>query len=78
VLESIAKLKQQEDLAILGSGQLITSLREKDLIDTYVLLIFPLILGTGRRLFPDSNYTQLKLTDSTITTKGVIIATYQA
>jgi dihydrofolate reductase len=77
VPESIAKLKQKENLAILGSGELITSLREKDLIDIYVLLIFPLILGTGRRLFPNGNYSQLKLTDSVITTKGVIISTYQ-
>jgi dihydrofolate reductase len=78
VLESIAKLKQEEDLAILGSGELITSLREKGLIDRYVLLIFPLILGTGRRLFPEGNYSHLKLTDTTTSTKGVIIATYQA
>jgi dihydrofolate reductase len=78
VIETITNLKQQEDLAILGSGELIQSLRKNNLIDTYVLLIFPILLGTGRRLFPNGEYAQLKLVDSVVSATGVILATYQA
>ena len=66
------------DIAILGSGELIQSLRSRNLIDEYVLLIHPLILGTGRRLFPDGPESGLRLTNSVTTTTGVVIATYQA
>jgi len=48
-----------------------------DLIDEYVLQIHPLVLGSGRRLFNDGFAAALKLVDSTTTTKGVVIATYQ-
>jgi dihydrofolate reductase len=79
--DAVAGLKQQPgpDLGILGSGELIQSLRRRDLIDEYVLLIFPLVLGSGRRLFPDgSPPAGLRLTDSVTTTTGVLIATYQS
>jgi dihydrofolate reductase len=50
----------------------------RDLIDRYVLLIHPLVLGSGRRLFPDgSPDAALRLTGSVTTTTGVVIATYQ-
>ena len=78
--DAVADLKQQPgpDLAILGSGELIQSLRLRNLIDEYVLLIHPLILGSGRRLFPDgTSPADLRLVDSVITTTGVMIATYQ-
>jgi dihydrofolate reductase len=66
------------DLAILGSGDLIQSLRRRHLIDTYVLLIYPLVLGSGRRLFPDGTTPEeLRLADSVTTTTGVVIATYE-
>jgi dihydrofolate reductase len=48
-----------------------------DLIDEYLLLIHPLVFGTGRRLFPESVHASLRLTDSVVTTKGVVIATYE-
>src|SRR6266704_4935756 len=53
--EAVAQLKQQpgKDLLIMGSGELIQSLMRANLIDDYVLLIHPLVLGSGRRLFPD-------------------------
>jgi dihydrofolate reductase len=75
--QAIADLKQQsdDDLAVLGSGELIRSIR--DLVDEYVLSIHPLVLGAGRRLFADDGTTaKLHLVDSTTTTTGVIIATY--
>jgi dihydrofolate reductase len=78
--QAVAELKEQghDDLAVLGSGELIRSLLQHDLIDEYVLTIHPLVLGAGRRLFPDDGTTaKLRLVDSTPTTTGVLIATYQ-
>jgi dihydrofolate reductase len=78
--DAVATLKEQagKDLVILGSGALIQSLMRRDLIDEYLLMIHPLILGSGRRLFPDgSPFTTLRLVDTTTTTTGVMIATYQ-
>ena len=79
--DAVAGLKQEQgkDLTVLGSGELVQSLRRRDLVDEYVLLIHPLVLGTGRRLFPDGGgMGTLRLTGSTATTTGVLIATYQA
>ena len=79
--DAVAGLKQQpgKDLTVLGSGELVQSLRRRDLVDEYVLLIHPLVLGTGRRLFPDGGgLATLRLTGSTATTTGVLIATYLA
>jgi dihydrofolate reductase len=76
----VAKLKAEpgQDIVVLGSGQLVQSLLRHDLIDEYTLLIHPLVLGSGRRLFPDgSAFAELRLTDSATTTTGVVIATYQ-
>ena len=77
--DAVAGLKQSgPDLAILGSGELIQSLRRRNLIDEYVLLIHPLVLGRGRRLFPDGAFpAELRLVNSMTTTTGVIIATYR-
>jgi dihydrofolate reductase len=78
--EAVARLKEQpgEDLTVLGSGELVQSLRRHDLVDRYVLLLHPLVLGSGRRLFPDGGpAATLRLVDSVPTTTGVIIATYQ-
>jgi dihydrofolate reductase len=78
--DAVADLRQQPggDIVILGSGELIQSLRRRGLIDSYVLLIHPLVLGSGRRLFPEgAPPTELRLVDSVTTTKGVIIATYE-
>jgi dihydrofolate reductase len=78
--DAVADLKQQpgSDLGILGSGELIQSLSRRNLIDEYVLLIHPLVLGSGRRLFPDGTApVGLRLLGSITTTTGVMIATYQ-
>jgi dihydrofolate reductase len=79
--EAVARLKEQlaEDLAVLGSGELVKSLMRRNLVDEYVLLIHPLVLGSGRRLFPDGGtFATLRLVDSVTTTTGVVIATYQS
>jgi dihydrofolate reductase len=65
------------NLVIMGSGELISSLMAADLIDEYMLMIHPLVLGTGRRLFPEGVRASLRLTDSITTTKGVLIVVYQ-
>ena len=78
--DAVAALKRQpgKDMTVLGSGELIQSLRDRDLIDEYLLLIHPLVLGTGSRLFPDGGaFADLRLVDSITTTKGVVIATYR-
>jgi dihydrofolate reductase len=77
--DAIAKLKKDgaDDLCILGSGELIRSLVKRNLIDQFMLLIHPLVLGAGRHLFSDDGaFARFKLADSVPTTKGVIIATY--
>lgn len=62
----------------MGSGELVRSLRRRDLIDEYLLLIHPLVLGSGRRLFGDGGpAATLRLVDAKPTTTGVIIATYR-
>jgi dihydrofolate reductase len=78
--DAVAELRQQpgKDILVLGSGRLIGSLRQRDLVDEYVLLIHPLVLGSGGRLFPDGSPSgALRLVDSLATTTGVVIATYQ-
>jgi dihydrofolate reductase len=78
-MEAVAKLKEQpDDLVVLGSGALVQSLMQADLVDEYVLLIHPLVLGTGRRLFSDGGSSaDLRLVDTKTTTTGVVIATYR-
>jgi dihydrofolate reductase len=78
--EAVAKLKKEldKDLLILGSGDLIQSLMQRGVVDEYVLLIHPLVLGSGQRLFTDgSPFATLRLVSSRATTNGVVIANYQ-
>jgi dihydrofolate reductase len=76
--EAVAKLKEGDDLGVLGSGQLVRSLMQRGLVDEFVLMTHPLVLGTGRRLFADGGaFAELRLTDTTTTTTGVVIAKYQ-
>ena len=79
--EAVAGLREQpgKDIVVLGSGDLLQSLIRPGLVDVFMLLIHPLVLGSGRRLFPDDgSLTRLRLVDSVTTTTGVIIATYHA
>ena len=79
VAGGVAALKAQSGgvLAIMGSGELIVSLMAADLIDEYLLMIHPLVLGAGRRLFPEGVHVALRLTGSARTASGVVIATYE-
>lgn len=77
---AVAALKRQPgpDLAVIGSGELARSLARRGLVDEYVLLIHPLVVGSGRRLFSDGTpLARLRLISSVSTGTGVVIATYQ-
>jgi dihydrofolate reductase len=79
--EAVTRLKEQpgKDIVVLGSGELIQSLMRQNLIDEYLLLIHPVVLGSGRRLFPDGGPpANLRLVDSVTTTTGVVIARYES
>jgi dihydrofolate reductase len=79
--EAVAELKRKPglDLVVLGSGELVRSLLRRKLVDEFLLLVHPLVLGSGRRLFPgEGPYASLRLIESQTTTKGVVIARYDA
>ena len=79
VPDAVAALKAEAggDIVVMGSGELIRSLMPHDLIDEWLLLIYPLVLGEGGRLFtPDRPLGALRLLDSVTTTTGVVIVTY--
>jgi dihydrofolate reductase len=62
---------------VIGSGELVQTLVAHDLVDEYALMIHPLVLGKGKRLFRDGSVpTNLRLVDSVATTTGVMILTY--
>jgi len=76
---AVSDLKESSgtNLVIMGSRVLIGSLMAADLIDEYLLMIHPLVLGTGRRLFAGGTQASLRLVDSSTTSTGVLIATYE-
>lgn len=79
--EEIAKLKRDVDGTILvaGSAQLVQALLERDLVDELRLMVFPVVLGSGKRLFgPRSDKLRLRLTDSKIVGEGIAILIYQS
>lgn len=79
IAEAVKQLKAAtaRDILVMGSGELLRSLMRDDLVDEWVLLIHPLVLGSGRRLFVDHGpEATLRLTESTTTPEGVVVATY--
>ena len=76
--EAVRTLKAQTSgvLGVMGSGELIKSLLPADVIDEYLLMIHPLILGTGRRLFSEQVKLALRLTACVTSSAGVVITTY--
>jgi dihydrofolate reductase len=76
VEEKITKIKQQQgpDLHVWGSGDLIQTLMKNDLVDTFWLMIYPLTLGSGKRLFADGTIpAAFNVTESTVGSSGVIL-----
>jgi dihydrofolate reductase len=79
VAEAVAALKREEggDLLVIGSTELVRTLLEHSLVDELRLMIDPVLVGGGKRLFPDDGALRtLRLTNSTVTTTGAIITTY--
>lgn len=77
---ALRALKQEEgpDLLIQGSSQLIQLLLQHDLIDRFQLIVMPLVLGNGKKLFGSGTMpAALRLTDSLVSPKGVVVVTYE-
>lgn len=65
------------DLVVFGSGKLVRGLAEHDLVDEYRLLVFPLVLGGGKRMFgDDGRLSRFILADTTTSQSGVVMLTY--
>ena len=81
IVEEITRLKQQDgkDIAVHGSATLVQTLMEHDLVDEYRLMIFPIIVGKGKRLFGDSAETKtMRLVDTkSLGPNGVLVLTYR-
>jgi len=80
VAEKVAKLKQEQgpDLHIWGSGNLLQTLIKHDLVDVFWLMVYPITLGAGKRLFADGTIpAAFKVTESIVGSNGVIIVNYE-
>ena len=80
IAEKLTKLKQTEgpDLHVYGSANLVQTLMKHDLVDAFWLKIYPITLGSGKRLFVDGTIpAAFKVTESAVTSKGVIIVNYE-
>jgi dihydrofolate reductase len=80
VVDEIQKLKQEDglDLQVHGSGNLIQTLMKHDLVDAYWLKVFPVTLGTGKRLFAEGTIpAAFKATESKLSPAGVIVVNYE-
>jgi dihydrofolate reductase len=78
--EEVARLKEQPggNIAVLGSGQLVQTLIEHDLVDEFFLAVFPIVLGSGKRLFREADDArELRLVDSKATSTGGLLLTYR-
>ena len=79
VPSEVARLKEGagKDIQVMGSGELVQTLMRHDLVDEYRLMIHPLVLGAGKRLFRDETPpTRLRLLDSKTSGKGALLLTY--
>jgi dihydrofolate reductase len=80
VAGDVGRLREQpgKEIQVIGSGELVQTLVQHDLVDEYRLMIHPLVLGTGKRLFREgTSVTRLRLIDTKPTTTGVLILTYE-
>ncbi len=78
--EEVSRLKQQpgQDILVYGSGDLVNTLMEHDLIDEYRLMVYPIVLGKGKRLFGDgADRTTLELVGTNIFNTGVVVLSYR-
>ena len=78
--EKVAKIKQQQgpDLNVWGSGNLLQTLIKQDLVDAFWLMIYPITLGVGKRLFADGTIPMaFKVTEGKVTLSGVNVVNYE-
>ncbi len=80
VAEEVSGLKQQpgKDILIFGSGELVNTLMRHGLIDEYRLMVFPIVVGSGKRLFGEGGEKTLKLVETKTFGSGVVVLTYEA
>jgi dihydrofolate reductase len=79
IVEEITKLKEQDgqDIAIHGSATLVQTLMQHDLVDRYRLLVYPVVVGKGKRLFKEGTTATLKLLESQSFSSGVVALVYE-
>jgi dihydrofolate reductase len=80
VAEEVAKLREEQDgdIVVHGSARLVQTLIEHDLVDEFRLMVYPVVLGSGKRLFGEtSDKKPLRLVDSKVVGDGVVILTYE-
>jgi dihydrofolate reductase len=78
--EEVSRLKQEpgKDIMVYGSGDLVNTLMKHNLVDDYRLMVFPIVVGSGKRLFEgEIDTTVLELVDSKTLSTGVVVLTYQ-
>jgi len=78
--EELSTLKQQagQDIVVFGSGKLVHQLTQEDLVDEYRVMLFPVVVGSGKRLFREGGEQKaLKLVETQTFSSGVIVLTYQ-
>ena len=79
IAEEVAQLKRQEgkDILVFGSAQLVNELHRHGLVDEYRLMLFPMTVGRGKRLFGEGDQKNLKLVGTETFSSGVVVLTYQ-
>lgn len=79
VADAVARLKQQpgQDILVAGSATLVHTLMQHNLIDVYHVLVYPVVLGRGKRLFPDGTTATLQLMEARPFSSGVVLLRYQ-
>jgi dihydrofolate reductase len=77
--DEVTKLKEDSgrDILVAGSRQLVQTLAKHDLVDEYRLLVYPIVLGSGKRLFEESTHTPLRLRESRSFDSGVVLVSYE-
>ncbi|MBA3532023.1 MAG: dihydrofolate reductase [Ardenticatenales bacterium] len=79
IAEEVKRLKQQpgQNILLYGSGEFVQTLLDLDLVDEYRLLVYPVVLGKGKRLFKEGCHTALELAESKPFSSGVVALTYK-
>jgi dihydrofolate reductase len=79
IVEEVSKLKQQpgQNILVAGSAELIQTLIEHDLVDEYRFLVYPVVVGSGKKLFQSGQNLSLKLVEATPLSTGVVLMVYQ-